>query len=84
MGTDQLGRDVLSRVMAGARDVLIVAPIAAILSVIAGTLLGLLMGYYRGWVDEVLSRLIEALLSIPVVLMALLITATLGLVARSS
>ena len=78
MGTDQLGRDVLSRVMAGARDVLIVAPVAAILSVIAGALLGLLMGYYRGWVDEILSRLIEVLLSIPVVLMALLITATLG------
>ncbi len=66
MGTDQLGRDVLSRVMAGARDVLIAAPIAAVISVIAGSLLGLLMGYYRGWVDEVFSRLVEALLSIPV------------------
>jgi len=78
MGTDQLGRDVLSRVMAGARDVLIVAPLAATLSIIAGALLGLVMGYFRGWVDEVLSRLVEVLLSIPVVLMALLITATLG------
>ena len=78
MGTDQLGRDVLSRVMAGARDVLIVAPIAATLSVIFGAFLGLLMGYFRGWVDEILSRLVEVLLSIPVVLMALLITATLG------
>jgi len=78
MGTDQLGRDVLSRVMAGARDVLIAAPIAAILSVAAGAMLGLLMGYYRGWVDEVISRIIEALLSIPVILVALLITASLG------
>ncbi len=78
MGTDQLGRDVLSRVMAGARDVLLVAPLAATLAVVAGTFLGLLMGYYRSWVDEVLSRLIEVLLSIPVVLMALLIVATLG------
>jgi len=78
MGTDQLGRDVLSRVMAGARDVLIVAPLAATLSIIAGAFLGLLMGYYRGWVDEILSRLVEVLLSIPVILMALLITATLG------
>jgi peptide/nickel transport system permease protein len=78
MGTDQIGRDVLSRVMAGARDVLIAAPIAAVVSVVAGTLLGLLMGYYRGWIDEVLGRVIEALLSIPVILVALLILAALG------
>lgn len=78
MGTDQIGRDVLSRVMAGARDVLIAAPAAALVSIAAGAMLGLVMGYYRGWVDEVLSRIVEALLSIPVVLIALLITASLG------
>jgi peptide/nickel transport system permease protein len=78
-GTDQLGRDVLSRVMAGARDVLIAAPIAAVISVVAGTLLGLLMGYYRGWVDETLSRIVEALLSIPVFVMGILIVTSLGL-----
>ena len=77
MGTDQLGRDVLSRVMAGSRDVLIAAPIAAVLGVVAGTLLGLVMGYYRGWVDEVFGRIVEALLSIPVILVAVLILATL-------
>jgi peptide/nickel transport system permease protein len=77
-GTDQLGRDVLSRVMAGARDVLIAAPIAAVISVVAGTLLGLIMGYYRGWIDEILSRLVEALLSIPVFVMAILIATSLG------
>lgn len=77
-GTDQLGRDVLSRVMVGARDVLIAAPIAALISVVLGTLLGLLMGFYRGWVDEILSRVIEALLSIPVILVALLIITSLG------
>ena len=77
-GTDQLGRDVLSRVMAGARDVLIAAPVAAVLSVVFGSLLGVIMGYYRGWADEVLSRIIEALLSIPVVLVALLIISVLG------
>jgi peptide/nickel transport system permease protein len=77
-GTDQLGRDVFSRVMAGARDVLIAAPIAAVLSVAMGSMLGVIMGYYRGWVDEVLSRIIEALLSIPVVLVALLIISVLG------
>ena len=78
MGTDQLGRDVLSRVMAGARDVLIAAPIAAIISVTVGTVLGLIMGFYRGAADEVLSRLIEALLSIPVILVGLLIVTSLG------
>jgi peptide/nickel transport system permease protein len=77
-GTDQLGRDVLSRVMAGARDVLIAAPAAAIVSVTLGTLFGLLMGYYRGWIDEVFGRIIEALLSIPVVLVGLLIVSSLG------
>lgn len=78
MGTDQLGRDVLSRVMAGARDVLIAAPIAAVISVTAGSLLGLIMGYYRGWVDEIVSRLVEALLAIPVFLMGILIVTSLG------
>ncbi|CAN5732266.1 MAG: ABC transporter permease [Ilumatobacteraceae bacterium] len=78
LGTDQLGRDVLSRIMAGSRDVLVAAPIAAILGVAAGTLLGLVMGYYRGWVDEVIGRVVEALLSIPVILVAVLILATLG------
>jgi peptide/nickel transport system permease protein len=78
MGTDQLGRDVLSRVMAGARDVLIAAPIAAIISVTVGSLLGLIMGYYRGWADEIISRLVEALLAIPVFLMGILIVTSLG------
>jgi peptide/nickel transport system permease protein len=77
-GTDQLGRDVLSRVMAGARDVLIAAPIAAGVSVALGSLIGIVMGYYRGLIDEVISRFIEAMLSIPVVLIALLIISVLG------
>ena len=78
MGTDRLGRDVLSRVMVGSRDVLIVAPLAAMLGVVAGTLLGLIMGYYRGAVDDVLSRLVEAFLALPVVLVALLTLVVLG------
>src|SRR4029077_5134380 len=67
MGTDRLGRDVLSRVMVGSRDVLIVAPLAALLGVTAGPLLGLIMGYSRGPVDDVLSRLVEAFLALPVI-----------------
>jgi peptide/nickel transport system permease protein len=78
MGTDRLGRDVLSRVMVGSRDVLIVAPLAALLGVAAGTLLGLVMGYYRGRVDDILSRLVEAFLALPVILVGLLTLVVLG------
>lgn len=77
-GTDRSGRDVLSRVIVGARDVLAVAPLAAVISVIAGTVLGLLMGYVRATLDNVLSRLVEAFLALPVVLIALLAVTTLG------
>lgn len=78
MGTDRLGRDVLSRVMVGSRDVLIIAPLAALLGVAAGTLLGLIMGFYRGAVDDILSRIVEAFLALPVVLVALLVLVVLG------
>lgn len=78
LGTDRLGRDVLSRIIVGARDVLIVAPISAVLGVAFGTLFGLVMGFYRGLIDDVLSRLVEAFLSLPVTLVALLTLVVLG------
>ncbi|MEI2805672.1 MULTISPECIES: ABC transporter permease [Paracoccaceae] len=77
-GTDQLGRDVFSRVIVGSRDILIVAPAATLLSTVLGTALGLVMGYFGGWVDEVLSRLVDALLALPTVIVALLALTALG------
>jgi len=78
LGTDRLGRDVLSRVMVGARDVLIAAPICAAIGVGLGTITGLIMGYYRGVADDVLSRVVEAFLSLPIALVGLLAIAALG------
>ena len=77
-GTDRLGRDVFSRVIVGSRDILIIAPAATLLGTVLGTALGLVTGYFRGTVDDVLSRLIEAVLALPVVLVGILALTSLG------
>ncbi|MFP4321268.1 MAG: ABC transporter permease [Anaerolineales bacterium] len=70
-GTDILGRDVFSRVILGAESIFRVAGLGTLLAVIFGTVLGLFMGYQGGWVDELLGRVIDALLAIPPLLLAL-------------
>jgi peptide/nickel transport system permease protein len=78
LGTDDLGRDVLSRVMWGARVVLILAPMAVLIAEVAGALIGLFTGYIGGWVDDVIMRINDALISFPAILLYLLIIAALG------
>jgi peptide/nickel transport system permease protein len=77
-GTDSLGRDVLSRVIVGARDILLISPLATLLGTVLGTAVGLIMGYFGGIVDTVLGRVVEAVLALPVVIVAFLFIVAVG------
>lgn len=78
LGSDSLGRDVLSRILYGARIALIVALIAGTATCLLGSALGLIAGYYRGWPDMVISRLIDIWMAFPPVLFAILLIAVMG------
>jgi len=78
LGTDALGRDVLSRVLAGASDTLRVAPLATLLGVGGGSVVGLVTGYFRGIVDDVVGRIIDAVLALPLIVIAVTAIVALG------
>ncbi len=78
MGTDELGRDVLSRIMTGTRVSVQVALFVLGFAVLFGTIVGLIAGYWGGWVDEVLMRLTDMFLAFPALILAVAIAASLG------
>ena len=78
LGTDQLGRELIWRVLLGAHTSLVIAVSAVALSIVIGLPAGILAGYFAGWVDTALMRLVDTFLSFPVLLLALTISAVLG------
>ena len=78
LGSDDLGRDLLSRIIYGARASLLVAALSVSVSLLVGTTLGMLAGWFRGWTGIIIMRLVDAMLSIPAILLAVLTVAVLG------
>jgi peptide/nickel transport system permease protein len=78
LGSDELGRDLVSRLIYGARPAVLVMLIGATLSGLLGTCLGLFAGYFGGWIDAAVSRLVEIFMSFPPMLVAIVLAAVLG------
>ena len=77
-GTDDLGRDVFARTMAGAHTVLIIAPLATMLALLWGGMVGLIAGFYRGLTDDIIMRVVDAFLALPIIITSILIISLLG------
>jgi peptide/nickel transport system permease protein len=78
LGTDKLGRDVLARLVYGARTILLLAPLSVLASVLVGAFLGLVGGYFGGLLDEVVMRLLDAIMAFPTILLYLIIISAIG------
>ena len=78
LGTDQQGRDILSRIIHGARGSLLVSAVTLLIGGTVGVTLGLLADWYGGWIDEIIMRMVDILLALPLILVALVLVASLG------
>ncbi|HEV7254738.1 MAG TPA: ABC transporter permease [Mesorhizobium sp.] len=78
LGTDILGRDMVARLIFGARTVLVVAPLSVAVAMLVGVTLGMLAGYYGGWVDAVISRFSDVILAFPVLVLYVILIANIG------
>lgn len=78
LGTDRLGRDVLSRILHGAKYALAISLVGILLGAVVGTVLGLLAGYLRGWVDIVIMRIVDITFALPSILLALALASVSG------
>lgn len=77
-GADYVGRDVLSRIIHGARVSMMISGIAILVGMTVGATIGLVAGYYGGWIDEIAMRLVDVWLSMPFILVAMVVTMVLG------
>ena len=83
LGTDKTGRDILSRTIHGSRVTFKVAALSIVIGIFVGTTVGIVAGYFGGWVDALLMRMVDISMSLPIVLIALLLAATLGVGFRT-
>lgn len=77
-GTDRIGRDVLARVLAGAESAIVVGLLGAACASVFGTVLGLLAGYYRGWIDQMVMRVLDLFIALPAIIFLLVIVGAFG------
>ncbi len=78
LGTDALGRDIMSRLAYGSRTILVLAPLSVLCAVIVGAFLGLVGGYFGGMIDEVVMRVLDAIMAFPTILLYLIIISAIG------